>query len=264
MMKGRTTNNVQSNRSTKNGKRDQKMQKSNSGKRSSEQQRLKPLEAAKEESNVSEVVNAITTQSNDDAVNGSSETHQESESSRIAEKEESVNGLAKDDDDDDEDQERKEFDAIANEKIDSVSFSETCEGVNVDERAGHLVKQVEDWEDASNGGISCQSESEAGDDVEEKSEDEEALKQKVEDLETRIEKLEEELREVAALEISLYSVVPDHSSSAHKLHTPARRISRLYIHSCKHWSQGKRATVARNTVSGLILVAKSCGNDVSR
>lgn len=260
MMKGRTTSNVQSNRSTKNGKRDQKMQNSNSGKRSSEQERVKPLEATKEESSVSEIVNAITTKSNDDAVNESSETHQDSESIRVAEKEESVNGLAKDD----HKEESKELDGIANEKIDSVSFSETCEGVNVDERAEHLIKEVEDFEDASNGGISGGSENEAGDDVEEKSEDEEALKQKVEDLETRIEKLEEELREVAALEISLYSVVPDHSSSSHKLHTPARRISRLYIHACKHWSQGKRATVARNTVSGLILVAKSCGNDVPR
>lgn len=80
----------------------------------------------------------------------------------------------------------------------------------------------------------------------------------------RIEKLEEELREMAALEISLYSVVPEHGSSAHKVHTPARRLSRLYIHACKHWTQNKRASIARNTVSGLVLIAKSCGNDVPR
>nr|GEU59607.1 putative nucleolar protein gar2-related protein [Tanacetum cinerariifolium] len=92
----------------------------------------------------------------------------------------------------------------------------------------------------------------------------EALDQKIEDMETRIEKLEEELREVAALEISLYSVVPEHGSSAHKVHTPARRLSRLYIHAAKHYSQGKRATIAKNTASGLVLIAKSCGNDVPR
>lgn len=95
-------------------------------------------------------------------------------------------------------------------------------------------------------------------------EDVTALEQKVEDMERRIQKLEEELREVAALEISLYSVVPEHGSSAHKVHTPARRISRLYIHACKHWTQDKRATIAKNTVSGLVLIAKSCGNDVAR
>ncbi|KAJ6829018.1 uncharacterized protein M6B38_359430 [Iris pallida] len=88
--------------------------------------------------------------------------------------------------------------------------------------------------------------------------------EKIEEMESKIEKLEEELREIAALEISLYSVVPEHGSSAHKVHTPARRLSRLYIHACKHWSQDKRATVAKNTVSGLVLIAKSCGNDVSR
>ncbi|KAG6469853.1 hypothetical protein ZIOFF_070786 [Zingiber officinale] len=88
--------------------------------------------------------------------------------------------------------------------------------------------------------------------------------QKIEELESRIEKLEEELREVAALEISLYSVVPEHGSSAHKVHTPARRLSRLYIHACKYWTQDKKATIAKNTVSGLILIAKSCGSDVSR
>ena len=88
--------------------------------------------------------------------------------------------------------------------------------------------------------------------------------QKMEEMESRIEKLEEELREVAALEISLYSVIPEHGSSAHKVHTPARRLSRLYIHACKYWTQDKKATVARNIVSGLVLTAKSCGNDVSR
>lgn len=94
--------------------------------------------------------------------------------------------------------------------------------------------------------------------------DEEDLERKVEEMETRIEKLEEELREVAALEISLYSVVPEHGSSTHKVHTPARRLSRLYIHACKHWTQDRRGTIAKNTVSGLILIARSCSNDVPR
>lgn len=95
-------------------------------------------------------------------------------------------------------------------------------------------------------------------------EEKEAVDLKIGEMEIRIAKLEEELREVAALEISLYSVVPEHGSAAHKVHTPARRLSRLYIHACKHWSQDKRATIARNTVSGLVLIAKSCGNDVPR
>ncbi|CAA7057095.1 unnamed protein product [Microthlaspi erraticum] len=41
---------------------------------------------------------------------------------------------------------------------------------------------------------------------------------------------------------------PDHCSSAHNLHTLALRISIIYIHACKHF---KRATIARNSVSGL-------------
>ncbi|PHU07096.1 hypothetical protein BC332_23585 [Capsicum chinense] len=52
-------------------------------------------------------------------------------------------------------------------------------------------------------------------------EDKTALEQKIGEMESRFEKLEEELREVVALEITLYSVVSEHSSSAHKLHTPA-------------------------------------------
>lgn len=95
-------------------------------------------------------------------------------------------------------------------------------------------------------------------------EDKTASDQKIQDMESRIEKLEEELREVAALEVALYSVVPEHGSSAHKVHTPARRLCRLYVHACKHWSPANRATVSRNTVSGLVLIAKSCGHDVSR
>ncbi|KAL5681890.1 hypothetical protein ACJX0J_008275, partial [Zea mays] len=85
-----------------------------------------------------------------------------------------------------------------------------------------------------------------------------------EELVLKIDKLEQELREVAALEVSLYSVVPEHGSSAHKLHTPARRLSRLYIHASKSWSEDKRASVAKSIASGLVLVAKSSSNDASR
>lgn len=87
---------------------------------------------------------------------------------------------------------------------------------------------------------------------------------RMEEVDERIERLEQELREVAALEISIYSVVPEHGSSAHKVHTPARRLARLFIHASKYWSANRKATVAKNIISGLVLVAKSCGNDVSR
>ncbi|XP_031248019.1 uncharacterized protein LOC116105747 [Pistacia vera] len=141
--------------------------------------------------------------------------------------------------------------------------SESSEGV--DDRPGEETKETDVLDETSNGAQSIGSDNETVD-TEENGEhvDEATLNQKLEAMEMRIEKLEEELRDVAALEISLYSVVPEHGSSAHKVHTPARRLSRLYIHACKHWTQNKRATIAKNTVSGLVLVAKSCGNDVSR
>lgn len=127
------------------------------------------------------------------------------------------------------------------------------------------IKESDVLDEASNADGSVESEDELLDAEETLiHEDDPALNEKIEEMELRIEKLEEELREVAALEVSLYSVVPEHGSSAHKVHTPARRLSRLYIHACKHWTQNKRATIAKNTISGLILVAKSCGNDVSR
>lgn len=84
---------------------------------------------------------------------------------------------------------------------------------------------------------------------------------RVQELEDKIEILEKELREVAAMEISLYSIVAEHGSSMHKVHTPARRLSRLYIHGS---SVESKASAARSIVSGLVLVAKACGNDVSR
>ncbi|KAM0941572.1 putative nucleoporin [Dioscorea sansibarensis] len=97
-----------------------------------------------------------------------------------------------------------------------------------------------------------------------KDDDQVSVYRKIEKMEYRIKKLEEELREVAALEISLYSVVPEHGNSAHKVHAPARRLARVYFHACKHWTLDSRATVASNIVSGLVLITKSCGNDVSR
>lgn len=140
--------------------------------------------------------------------------------------------------------------------------SESSEGV--DDKPIEEVKEVDILDETSNGALSVTSDDDTtnADIIVEP--DKEALDQRIEEMEMRIGKLEEELREVAALEISLYSVVPEHGSSAHKVHTPARRLSRLYIHACKHWTQDKRATVARNTVSGLVLIAKSCGHDVPR
>ncbi|KAK9271713.1 hypothetical protein L1049_002076 [Liquidambar formosana] len=87
---------------------------------------------------------------------------------------------------------------------------------------------------------------------------------KVQQLEHRIKMLEEELREAAAVEVSLYSVVAEHGSSMSKVHAPARRLSRLYLHACKENALSRRASAARTTISGLVLVAKACGNDVPR
>ncbi|XP_049936680.1 uncharacterized protein LOC116265265 [Nymphaea colorata] len=86
---------------------------------------------------------------------------------------------------------------------------------------------------------------------------------KLEGLAHRIEELESELREAAELEVALYSIVAEHGSSIHKVHTPARRLSRMYIHAYRNWSKEKRASAARSMVSGLVLVAKACGNDVA-
>lgn len=83
-------------------------------------------------------------------------------------------------------------------------------------------------------------------------------------LEFKIEMLQEELREAAALEVGLYSVVAEHGSSTNKVHTPARRLSRFYFHACRAMSIAKRASAARSAISGLVLVSKACGNDVPR
>ncbi|XP_008240833.1 PREDICTED: uncharacterized protein LOC103339339 isoform X1 [Prunus mume] len=151
----------------------------------------------------------------------------------------------------------------SNTEVPSKPLSESSE--EIDDNLIIEVKGSHILDGASNGAQSVESDDETVHAEEnDEQEDVTALERKVEEMEMRIEKLEEELREVAALEISLYSVVPEHGSSAHKVHTPARRISRLYIHACKLWTQDKRATIAKNTVSGLVLIAKSCGNDVPR
>ncbi|XP_044488126.1 uncharacterized protein LOC123212940 [Mangifera indica] len=84
------------------------------------------------------------------------------------------------------------------------------------------------------------------------------------ELESKIKMLEEELREAAALEIGLYSVIAEHGCSINKVHVPARRLSRFYLYACKARSQSKRASAARAAFSGLVLVSKACGNDVPR
>lgn len=90
------------------------------------------------------------------------------------------------------------------------------------------------------------------------------LNSKTQQLEHRIKMLEGELREAAAVEAALYSVVAEHGSSMSKVHAPARRLSRLYLHACRESSLSRKASAARSAVSGLVLVAKACGNDVPR
>ncbi|KAL3526166.1 hypothetical protein ACH5RR_014538 [Cinchona calisaya] len=87
---------------------------------------------------------------------------------------------------------------------------------------------------------------------------------KIKQLEQRIKRLETELRETAAIEVGLYSVVAEHGSSTNKVHAPARRLSRFYLHASKVNSQSQRGSAAKSAISGLILVAKACGNDVPR
>lgn len=82
---------------------------------------------------------------------------------------------------------------------------------------------------------------------------------KLQQLQHRVQNLERELKEAAAIEVGLYSIVAEHGSSMNKVHAPARRLSRLYLHQTS-----QRTTSAKSIVSGLILVAKACGNDVPR
>ncbi|KAE8718474.1 UPF0481 protein [Hibiscus syriacus] len=90
------------------------------------------------------------------------------------------------------------------------------------------------------------------------------LDKKILQLENKIMTLEGELRDAAAIEAALFSVVAEHGSSRNKVHAPARRLSRLYLHVCKEGIQSRRASAARSAVSGLALVAKACGNDVPK
>ncbi|XP_076881110.1 uncharacterized protein LOC143529144 [Bidens hawaiensis] len=86
---------------------------------------------------------------------------------------------------------------------------------------------------------------------------------KVQHLEQRVQVLEGELVEAAAIEFSIYSVVAEHGSNIRKVHASARRLSRLYFHACRE-NYLRRSNSAKSIVSGLILAAKACGNDVAR
>lgn len=132
----------------------------------------------------------------------------------------------------------------------------------VDDTSFEDAKEDDKFEDALNNNTESDNDNEAPVDKEDKRN--EVLTQKIGTLESRIEQLEEELREVATLEMSLYSVFPEHGSSEHELHRPARDLSRLYALARKNQNENKLISVAKNIASGLYLVLKSCGSDVSR
>lgn len=142
-------------------------------------------------------------------------------------------------------------------------LSESSEGV--DDKPLEEVKEIDVLEEISSGGQSAVSDVETiGAEDDGAQEAKVHLARKVDEMEKRIQNLEEELRAVSALEISLYSVVPQHGSSSHKMHTPARQLSRLYVLASKYWTPEKQAIIAKNIVSGLVLIGKSCGTDISR
>jgi hypothetical protein len=91
-----------------------------------------------------------------------------------------------------------------------------------------------------------------------------SLDGKIDYLENKVKMLEGELREAASIEAALYSVVAEHGNSMSKVHAPARRLSRLYLHACRENVQGRKYGAAKSSVSGLVLVSKACGNDVPR
>ena len=76
------------------------------------------------------------------------------------------------------------------------------------------------------------------------------------EVESRIKLLEEELREAAAIEVGLYSIIAEHGSSPYKVHAPAQRISIFYLHACRAETQAKRASAARAAALGLVLVSR--------
>ncbi|KAG2262922.1 hypothetical protein Bca4012_012625 [Brassica carinata] len=131
----------------------------------------------------------------------------------------------------------------------------------VDDTSFEDAKEDDKFEDALNNNTDSDNEVVP---VDKESKRNEVLTQKIGTLESRVERLEEELREVATLEMSLYSVFPEHGSSEHELHRPARDLSRLYALARKKQSENKVISVAKNIVSGLYLVLKSCGSDVPR
>lgn len=78
--------------------------------------------------------------------------------------------------------------------------------------------------------------------------------------------LQGELRDCATLEVAIHTAVSVHGQTAHKMHTPARRLARAYIQARGNglWPPEIAAGTARNSVAGLILAARACGDDVGR
>ncbi|XP_010423278.1 PREDICTED: uncharacterized protein LOC104708410 [Camelina sativa] len=144
-------------------------------------------------------------------------------------------------------------------------FSSASSASAVDSTPFEDAKEDDEFEDALNVVVNSESDNETLVYKENKrTEVEKVFTQKIGNLETRIVVLEEELREVAALEMSIYSVFPEHESSSHKLHRPAGDLFRLYTLARKNKSENKLISVTKNIVSGLSLVLKSCGSDVPR
>ncbi|CAM6039305.1 unnamed protein product [Sphagnum compactum] len=88
--------------------------------------------------------------------------------------------------------------------------------------------------------------------------------EKATQLEQELKKLEDELRDSAAIEVALFSIVAEHVGSPHKLHTPARRLARLYVHTFRNRSSDRCINSAKNYAAGLIVAVRACGNDVAR
>ncbi|KAI5075174.1 hypothetical protein GOP47_0009250 [Adiantum capillus-veneris] len=76
--------------------------------------------------------------------------------------------------------------------------------------------------------------------------------------------LEGELQDVATIEMSVFSTVVEHGESPNSVLVCACQLTKLLIHAITNWSQQRRASLMRSTISGLLLATRACGQDVAR
>ncbi|KAH7298662.1 hypothetical protein KP509_25G053100 [Ceratopteris richardii] len=91
-----------------------------------------------------------------------------------------------------------------------------------------------------------------------------ATSEKLSFLQMNVGALEGELQDAATIEMFIFCTLCEHKESPHSVFTCACYLALLHNFALRNWSQQRKESLIKSTISGILLAIRACGPDLSR